>query len=124
MAGRSYAPSIQGIGRHYLRDRATLNLVEGEADRNTAIIKTTGAGKEVSKRCDRLIGVAVLDQQPRLFTPYFGCGCFKDFFGNLDGLGDQLLIVGGHATPSSMQGAGRTSRSLKSIPCGGRAMRT
>ena len=114
----------QGIGRHHLRDRAALDLVEGKADRNTAVVKTTGTSKQVSQRCDRLIGIATLDQQPRLFTPLFGRGWIADFLGAVDDLGDQLLILGGHATPSSMRGTRPTNRSLKSIPCGGRAMRT
>ena len=51
-----------------------------------------------------------------------------DVLGRVDGGGDQVLgfvrIVVVHCAPSSMRGARPISMSLKSIPCGGRAMRT
>ena len=51
-----------------------------------------------------------------------------DVLGRIDGGGDQVLgfdgRVAAHRAPSSMRGARPISRSLKSIPCGGRAMRT
>ena len=64
----------KGIGRHNLRYHTPLILVEGEADRNPAVIQTAGAGKCVPQRRYGLIGIAVLNQQPRLFTPLVGCG--------------------------------------------------
>ena len=51
----------QGVRCHYLSDSATLNLVEGEADRHAPVIQAAGVGEDIAERRDGSVRVAVLD---------------------------------------------------------------
>ena len=50
-----------------MRDRAPLHLIERQAHRHTSIVKSAGGGKNVPYSGDGAIGIAILDQQARLF---------------------------------------------------------
>ena len=109
--------------RHHLRNRALLDLVEGEANGHTPVIKPAGLSKNVAQRSDSTVRVAVLDQQPRLFGHIVRNG-IVNFLGCVDRGGDRLfgidaILCFAHCTPPSMLGARPSSMSLKSIPCGG-----
>ncbi len=56
------------VGRHHLRDRALLELVESEANRESAVIETADACKQVAQSRNRSIGIAVFDKEAGLCT--------------------------------------------------------
>ena len=51
-----------------MSDRAPLGFVERETNWDTAVIKFTSTSENISKCCDRLIGIAAIDLQPRLLA--------------------------------------------------------
>src|SRR6478736_2298570 len=101
-------------------------LVKGEANGSTSVIERRSVCKYVAHRRDGPIGVAVVDQQPGLLIVRL-CNRIGDFLRRADGGGDRIVhierIVAAHCASSWLKGGRLISRSLKSNPDGGRAMR-